>query len=77
AAGVSASQLYHYFSDKNDLVRAVIARQSEAVLDAQQPWLGQLDSIEGLREWRDALVALQEARHCAGGCPIGSIAAEL
>ena len=30
-AGVSPSQMYHYFTDKNDLVRAVIARRHRAV----------------------------------------------
>jgi AcrR family transcriptional regulator len=77
AAGVSASQLYHYFSDKDDLVRAVIAHQTDGVLDAQQPLLDNLDSFAALEQWRDMLVGLQEQRHCAGGCPIGSIAAEL
>jgi AcrR family transcriptional regulator len=76
-AGVSASQLYHYFTDKDDLIRAVIAHQTEEVLDAQRPLLDHLDSLEALEQWRDALVALQEQRHCSGGCPIGSIAAEL
>ena len=77
AAGVSASQLYHYFADKDDLVRAVIAHQTDGVLDAQRPVLDHLDSFEALLRWRDLLIALQEQRQCAGGCPIGSIAAEL
>ncbi len=77
AAGVSASQLYHYFVDKDDLVRAVIAHQTDGVLDAQRPVLDHLDSFEALERWRDLLVAMQEQRQCAGGCPIGSIAAEL
>jgi TetR/AcrR family transcriptional repressor of nem operon len=77
AAGVSASQLYHYFDDKDDLVRAVIAHQTDGVLDAQRPLLDNLDSFDALEQWRDMLVGLQEQRHCVGGCPIGSIAAEL
>jgi len=56
---VSASQLYHYFGDKRTLVRAVIARQTEAVLEAQEPLIGRLDSFEGLQAWRDVLVDLQ------------------
>lgn len=76
-AGVSASQLYHYFTDKDDLVRAVIAHQTDGILDAQRPLLDHLDSFEALERWRDLLVDLQEQRHCQGGCPIGSIAAEL
>jgi TetR/AcrR family transcriptional repressor of nem operon len=77
AAGVSASQLYHYFSDKDDLVRAVIAHQTDGVLEAQRPLLDNLDSFAALEQWRDMLVDLQEQRQCVGGCPIGSIAAEL
>ncbi len=76
-AGVSASQLYHYFGDKQTLMRAVIAHQTAAVLAAQAPELDALDSFEALDRWRDRLVALQRSRHCAGGCPIGSIAAEV
>ena len=76
AAGVSSSQLYHYFDGKQELVRAVIAHQTEAVLAAQQPQLGAVDSIEGLQAWRDHVLSLQ-AGNGAGGCPIGSLAAEL
>jgi TetR/AcrR family transcriptional repressor of nem operon len=77
AAGVSTSQIYHYFSDKTALVKAVIAHQTEQVLDAQQPLLGRLDTLEALRAWRDLVVDLQRLRHCEGGCPIGSMASEL
>jgi AcrR family transcriptional regulator len=76
-AGVSASQMYHYFTDKDDLIRAVIAHQTDGVLAAQRPVLDELDSFEALNRWRDLLIDLQEQGHCVGGCPIGSIAAEL
>jgi AcrR family transcriptional regulator len=76
-AGVSASQLYHYFTDKNDLIRAVIAHQTDSILAAQRPVLDELDTFTALEQWRDLLVDMQEQRHCVGGCPIGSIAAEL
>ena len=76
-AGVSASQMYHYFTDKDDLVRAVIAHQTDSILAAQRPVLDELNSFSALEQWRDLLVDMQERRHCAGGCPIGSIAAEL
>jgi AcrR family transcriptional regulator len=77
AAGVSSSQLYHYFADKHALVLAVIDRQSEMVLGAQQPLLSNLDTIPALRAWADMLVAMLRQRECQGGCPIGSIGAEL
>ncbi|GAA5138348.1 TetR/AcrR family transcriptional regulator [Pseudonocardia adelaidensis] len=77
AAGVSSSQLYHYFENKQQLVRAVIAHQTEAVLAAQEPLLSRLDSLPALQAWRDLIVDLQRQRHCVGGCPIGSLASEL
>lgn len=77
AAGVSFSQLYHYFKSKMALVRAVIALQTENVLEAQHPFLGQLDSIAALRSWRDHLVAMQRQGRCEGGCPLGTLSSEL
>jgi AcrR family transcriptional regulator len=75
AAGVSASQLYHYFTDKQDLVHAVIEHQSAFALDAQGEF--PLDSLDSLRAWRDAVVALQDQRQCQGGCVMGSLVGEL
>ena len=77
AAGVSSSQLYHYFADKQALVHAVIDHQSDAILAAQEPLLGKLDSLDALRAWRDQAVAIQRQLHCKGGCPIGTLAGEL
>lgn len=77
AAGVSSSQLYHYFKDKDELIRAVVAHQADAVLEAQQPLLGRLDSMKALRRWRDQSVALTRQLECTGGCPLGSLAGEL
>src|ERR1700761_4237228 len=59
-AGVSSSQLYHYFADKRALVHAVIAHQSEAVIVAQEPLLGKLDSVDALRAWRNQAVAIEK-----------------
>ena len=77
AAGVSASQIFHYFSDKRALVRAVIAYQAEAVLTAQQPLLARLDSMEALRAWADLFVSIEEQLKYEGGCPLGSLGGEL
>lgn len=76
-AQVSASQLYHYFKEKRELVQAVIIYQTEEVLNTQESLVIQLDSMEALRTWRDAIVQLQNKRQCRGGCPIGSLASEL
>lgn len=77
AAGVSSSQLYHYFADKRALVSAVIGHQTEAVLAGQEPHLAKLDSVAALRAWRDVLIGFRRALRCEGGCPIGSLASEL
>jgi AcrR family transcriptional regulator len=77
AAGVSNSQLYHYFAGKSDLVRAVVERQAERILVRQRYVMSRLDSFEGLEAWRDMLIDLQIERGCRGGCPMGSLASEL
>src|SRR5262249_24151168 len=77
ASKVSKSQVYHYFADKDDLVLAVIQRQAECVLGAHEEMLRKLNSLAGLRRWRDAVVELARQTNCAGGCPLGSLAAEL
>lgn len=77
AARVSASQLYHYFADKNALVLAVIDLQSDLVLGIHQESLMRLDSFDALRVWRDRVVAVIRATDCAGGCPLGSLASDL
>lgn len=74
AAKVSKSQLYHYFSDKDALIREVITSETARVLAAQQPVLHQIDSLIALRRWRDAILTLYEQTGGAGGCPLGSLA---
>ena len=76
ASGVSKSQLYHYFADKDALVLEVIARQTERVLDAQRPHLEALDSLPALKAWRNVILRLNKAAQ-GKGCPLGSLASEL
>jgi AcrR family transcriptional regulator len=76
-AHASKSQLYHYFTGRNDLMRAVARAASDEVLDGQAELFERMDTIEGLREWSDALVSFQQARSARGGCPIGSLAGQL
>ena len=54
AASVSGSQLTHYYADKRALIRAVITRQIEVVLDFhRQPKLGGLDTFDDFERWID------------------------
>jgi TetR/AcrR family transcriptional regulator, transcriptional repressor for nem operon len=57
--GASRSQLYHYFADRDDLVRAVVTATSDAVLGSQDELLARLDSWAGIDRCFDALVAHQ------------------
>jgi AcrR family transcriptional regulator len=54
AASVSGSQLAHYFTDKRALIRAVVARQINVVLDFhRQPKLRALDTFDDFERWID------------------------
>jgi len=75
--GASRSQLYHYFEDRDDLIRAVIGATTDAVIDAQGDLLDHLDSWAGIDRWLDSHVQVQFERQAAGGCPIGSLVGQL
>jgi len=77
ASGVSKSQLYHHFNDKDALVRAVINYTGERILERERDALGRVSTISGLRRWRDALVQRNALRHGAYGCSLGSLASEV
>jgi TetR/AcrR family transcriptional repressor of nem operon len=76
-AAASRSQLYHYFDDKTDLLRAVAEATNDTVLDGQRALFAGLDTWAGLRRWADALVELQLQRGGRGGCPIASLVVQL
>jgi TetR/AcrR family transcriptional repressor of nem operon len=69
-AGISGSQLSHYFPDKQSLVRAVIAWRADSILPT-----GDLDSLTALRAWADALAG--NAGLIGGGCTFGSVGSEI
>ncbi|QLG37713.1 MULTISPECIES: TetR/AcrR family transcriptional regulator [unclassified Paenibacillus] len=77
AASASKSQIYHYFANKEDLILAVIERQTVNVLGVQRPLLEHLDRWENLEKWINMIIESQESRECGGGCPLGSLASEL
>lgn len=76
-ARVSSSQIYHYFADKDELVRAVIEYQNDAIVSEQEDAFAQLDSVQALRAWRDEVIAHQARVSCRGGCPIGALGSQL
>lgn len=77
-SGCGRSQLYHYFSGKNDLVAAVLEYQLDRFLDDQAPLLATLDSWARVRRWLDDLPAtFSSDPQTIAACPIGALAAEL
>jgi AcrR family transcriptional regulator len=73
----SKSQLFHYFpGGKSELVGAIATLQGERVLDAQRPYLDELDRFESWHAWRDAVVE-HYGSQASWGCPIGTLAREL
>lgn len=77
ASGTGKGQFYHYFASKSGLVREVLAYNARRVLREQAVFLDELDSWEGIEAWFKALTDATEAHGCVGGCPIGSMAAEM
>jgi TetR/AcrR family transcriptional repressor of nem operon len=72
AAGVSGSQMTHYFRDKRTLIKDVIAWQADKMLE-----LPELDSFAALQQWTAMVVERQTARGFQGGCDFGSLAGQL
>ena len=75
ASGVSGSQMYHYFPDKDELVQAVIDYQASVITGNQRQ--ADLGSADGLTAWRDMVIAQARSRQGQGGCPLGSLAGQL
>jgi TetR/AcrR family transcriptional repressor of nem operon len=77
AAGVSGSQLSHYFPDKTSMVRAVIAYRADALagrLQREAP-LGEQDRVDALHRWAESYLNREDV--LAGGCAFGSLVAEV
>lgn len=78
AAGVSGSQLYHYFESKQALIRAVITRQADSIdSNGGTPSIGALDSFDALEAWADAALERQSENDGRGQCTLNSLAGEL
>jgi AcrR family transcriptional regulator len=75
AAGVSGSQLLHYFAGKDELVQGVIGYQVATLTGNQRQ--ADLGSPQGLRAWRDRVIAQVKSSEGQGGCPLGSLAGQL
>ncbi len=76
AAGVSGSQLNHYFPTKESLVLAVIEWQAERVLAFHRSErFTHFESLDSLREWAGYYIAYEHSYQ--QGCSLGSLAGEI
>lgn len=78
ATSTSHGQVFHYFpGGRAQLLQAVVERQTRQALSDQQPPLGELDTWESWLAWKDRLLAIHTERGAIGGCPLGSLTAQL
>ena len=76
AAGISGSQLNHYFPTKESLVLAVIEWQANRVLSLlNRDEFDGFSTLEGFRRWADFYV--EGDRSHREGCSLGSLASEI
>lgn len=79
-SGAGKGNFYHYFRSKEELGHAildrVVQRFTERTLDPVfgDPLRAPLAQVDALFE---AVLAVQRARNCVGGCPMANLAAEL
>jgi len=69
-AGVSGSQMYHYFPNKDLLVQAVIDYQADTIVKHQGD---ALHSANGVEAWRNMVITAANHTQAKGGCPLGSL----
>jgi AcrR family transcriptional regulator len=74
-ARVSSSQIYHYFTDKQSLILAVIDNQENET--GRDPMVRNFESVAALRAWGNLLVDQQREPHRHGGCPLATLGSEL
>jgi AcrR family transcriptional regulator len=70
AASVSGSQITHYFTDKDSLVRAIVSRQTQALHDFhRQSALRGLDTFEDLDRWAELTLKIGRRRKRRSALP--------
>jgi len=77
ASSTGKGQFYHYFKNKEGVVRAVLADAREAIVARTAPIDYDVASWADLERWFVAHLALQASFAMARGCPFGTIANEI
>jgi len=76
-ANASKSQLYHYFTGKQDLIIAVVNHARTLVMSSQHALLDGVAGWTGLRRWADQIIEATTQHGTDLGCPLGTLAGEL
>lgn len=76
AAGVSGSQLAHYFPNKEKLILAVIDWQADGIFEfhRSERFAG-FDSVDAFQDWADFYIL--SGRPFENGCSLGALASEI
>lgn len=75
-SGTGKGQMYHYFGDKEELVREVVVLQTRRTIGPQSARLRDMASAEDLVAWANEAVA----QHTGPGpirCPLGALGVEI
>ncbi|GAB3947037.1 TetR/AcrR family transcriptional regulator [Micromonospora vulcania] len=76
ATSTSKGQLFHYFPQgRAGLLSAVAEHEVTQVLEAQQPYLSDLSTLEPWERWREAV--LTHYLELGDKCPLGALTTEL
>ncbi len=77
AAAVGRSQLYHYFEDRDELLRAVAEANAQDLATRATALLEDVRTVPDLDRWFGAMIAASTATAGRYGCPLGSLAHQL
>ena len=76
AAGVSGSQLAHYFPNKENLILGVIEWQADGIIGFHRSArFAGFDSVDAFQDWADFYVL--SGRPFENGCSLGALASEI
>ncbi len=74
-SGTGKSQLYHYFSSREELLAEVLDHQLDQILQEQSTFA--LSTWAGIEAWLQASALSHKTERGLRGCPLGSIVSEV
>jgi TetR/AcrR family transcriptional regulator, transcriptional repressor for nem operon len=77
ASGTGKSQMYHYFQNKDEMIHSVLAYRAEDFERRLAPMLRNLSSWQDVERWFAFVLEDQRSTGFVGGCPFGTMAAEV